>query len=89
MADVVIITGPRYHDDGSDLVRWNPAAGVLTVAAWDGDSWESLIGYGEPGNANNEFRIIVDNPNWKVQQIKDGGSWSGSEGVDFITVGQL
>ena len=70
----------------SSTVRLNPTGGNLLIQKYVGATWVTVGSYGELGNSNNEFRWTVDGTKLKVQQIKDGGSWSGTEGVDFATV---
>ena len=67
-------------------VRLNPISGELLIQKRIDGTWITFGAYGEQGNTNNEFRWKVGGTKLKVQQIKDGGSWSGTEGVDFTTV---
>ena len=72
----------------SKTVRLNPTGGELRIQKNIAAVWTTVGAYAEPGNSNNEFRWKVDGTKFKVQQIKDGGSWSGAEGVDFTTVAE-
>ena len=67
-------------------MRLKPTVGELRIQKNIATVWTTVGAYEEPGNSNNEFRWIVDGTKLKVQQIKDGGSWDGVEGVDFATV---
>lgn len=82
----VIITSIAEFTNSSHRVRLNPSGGELRIEKYTGGAWNYVGGYKEVGNTNNEFRWIIDGTKLKVQQIKDGGAWSGVEGVDFTTV---
>jgi len=81
-----IINKNAYYRKGSDKILLEPAGGKLYVKCWTGSTWTTDTSFGEPGNTNNEFRYIVEEGKLKIQQIKDGGSWGGIEGVDFVTI---
>jgi hypothetical protein len=89
MAQRKIIKSAVTYKKGPLMVRLAPIGGKLYIQKWAGGVWVSKDSFSESGNTNNEFSLFVDSGKLMVQQIKNGGSWSGTEGVDYKTVGEF
>lgn len=80
----LIITSDRTYTNGGEQVRFHIDTGVLQVQRYNG-GWVTVHSYGSPLGIN-EFRIIAEDDQLKVQQLLMFGNWTGAEGVDFTTV---
>ena len=89
MAQRKIINSAVTYKKGSNMVRLYPNGGKLYIQKWVGGVWVNKDSFYESGNTKNEFSLYVDDGKLMVQQLRNGGSWSGAEGTDFKTVGEF
>lgn len=89
MANYAILT-TTLNFISVDLIqfRLRPDGAELKVEQYDGASWHEITSWGKPGGDTNAFRFIINRPTGelRLQQLISGGSWSGTEGVDFDTI---
>lgn len=89
MADNIIVTVPRVYTNGIYSFRLNPNANEIDVDMSQGGSWVTVTTFKKPTGDTSEFRFIVEEDcscELLLQQLISGGSWAGSEGVDFDTI---
>jgi len=83
MASTIFINSIVHY--GSDI-RLNPFGGELLIQKSVGGTWITLRDLSAPGTSENKFRVIVESSQLKFQQLMAGGSWTGTEGVDFKSI---
>jgi hypothetical protein len=80
-----LITNKTYYRNGNKI-RFRTLGGKFFVQKLIGGAWVNIFTTGEEGNSNNNFRFTVGDNQLKIQQLRDGGSWDGTEDTDFKTV---